>query len=121
MLHLYPELVAMARVRSDRDIAQPEVIEARASAQLGERYARAITGRLAALARAMPGWDAGTLEAFVAAERALISAEARGWRNGDPPEGWDSGLRPEHSYHMPVSLLASGSPISSGCPRRSKE
>jgi creatinine amidohydrolase len=87
--HLEPELVRMDRIRSDPDYGRNDRIEKGASPELGRRYAELIVSRLARLARAMPGWDGEKLAAFVRAERALVTAQVRGWRGtGDAWTAW---------------------------------
>ena len=54
----------------------------------GDGYADLITDRLAHLASAMPSWDGDKLAAFVAAERALVSAQVRGWRTDSAWAAW---------------------------------
>lgn len=88
--YLQPDLVALDRIDSDPDYGRDGRIRNGASPQLGQRYATLIVDRLAALAQAMPTWDAATLAAFVAAERALVSAQVRGWRKGTAWDAWRS-------------------------------
>jgi creatinine amidohydrolase len=88
--HLEPELVHMDRIRSDPDYGRDDRIEKGASPELGRRYAELIVSRLARLAQAMPGWNDATLAAFVRAERTLVSAQVRGWRQtGNGWAAWD--------------------------------
>lgn len=88
MMHLYPETVALERLPDDPDYGRTDEIARGSSTELGRRYTESIAGRLARLARRMPYWDAETLAAFVAAERALVSAQVRGWRTRDPWAAW---------------------------------
>ncbi|MHB0879041.1 MAG: creatininase family protein [Anaerolineae bacterium] len=88
MLHLYPGSVALERLSADPDYGRTDEIARGSSAALGERYSEAVISRLAALARRMPAWDDATLEAFVAAERALVRAQVRGWREREPWAAW---------------------------------
>jgi creatinine amidohydrolase len=88
LMHLHPDLVRIDRIRADRDYGATDAIEKGASADLGRKYATLIVDRLAQLARSMPQWDAPTRGAFVAAERALISAQVTGWRNKEPWAAW---------------------------------
>jgi creatinine amidohydrolase len=46
-----------------------------ASREDGELLAKTIVGRLAALARQMPEWDAATLQGFIASESALVERQ----------------------------------------------
>jgi creatinine amidohydrolase len=86
--HLAPELVDIARIREDPEYGATDAIEKAASPQLGQLYAEVIETRLAAVARAMPGWDAPTRAAFAKAERALVSAQVTGWRTEGPWAAW---------------------------------
>ena len=95
MLYLYPQLVAIERLKQDPDYGQTDEIEKGSSAALGQRYSDAIVGRLARLARSMPGWDEGKVAAFVAAERALVSAQVKGWRTRHPWAAWERMLKGE--------------------------
>jgi creatinine amidohydrolase len=95
--YLQPDLVAMDRIDGDPDYGRDGRIRDGSSPDLGQRYATLIVDRLAALAQAMPGWDAATLAAFMAAERALVSAQVRGWRRGNPWAAWQK-LGDERGY-----------------------
>lgn len=86
--HLHPELVAMDRIRSDPDYGRDDRIERGSSPGLGKKYAEVIVSRLAHLAQAMPGWDAETRSACIRAERALVSAQVRGWRTEQAWAAW---------------------------------
>lgn len=102
LMRLHPELVRIERIREDPEYGRTPDIERGSSAELGERYAAAITGRLARLARAMPDWDAPTRDAFVRAERALIAAQVRGWRLRHPWAAWD---RPHRGLEVDYGQL----------------
>lgn len=95
--YLQPDLVALDRIDGDPDYGRDGRIRDGSSLELGQRYATLIVDRLAALAQAMPGWNAATLAAFVAAERALVSAQVRGWRRGNPWSAWQK-LGDERGY-----------------------
>ncbi|MBT5875574.1 MAG: creatininase family protein [Candidatus Latescibacteria bacterium] len=86
--HLHPDLVAMDRIDADPVYGKDDRIKSGASAELGRKYADRITDRLAALARQMPEWDAAQRADFSEAERALVSAQVRGWRENDPWHAW---------------------------------
>jgi creatinine amidohydrolase len=86
--HLHPELVDIERIRQDPEYGATDAIEKCSSPELGQKYADLITTRLAKLARAMPDWNGSTREAFLRAERALVSAQVRGWRNVHPWAAW---------------------------------
>lgn len=88
--HLHPELVAIERIRLDPEYGATEAIEKGSSPELGQKYADLISMRLAKLARAMPGWNEAKRDAFVRAERALIAAQVKGWRNTHPWAAWSS-------------------------------
>ncbi|MEZ4735300.1 MAG: creatininase family protein [Caldilineaceae bacterium] len=86
--HLHPDLVAMARIRTDPDYGRDGRIEQGASPALGQRYATLIIERLAQLARAMPRWSTEQVAAGIRADRALVSAQIRGWRTDHPWAAW---------------------------------
>jgi creatinine amidohydrolase/Fe(II)-dependent formamide hydrolase-like protein len=86
--HLHPELVDIERIRQDPEYGATDAIEKGSSPELGQKYADLITTRLAKLARAMPDWSESTREAFLRAERALVSAQVKGWRNVHPWAAW---------------------------------
>ena len=88
LMYLHPELVQIERIRSDPEYGKTDEIEKGSSTELGRRYAEIIVERLATLARAMPQWDEQTRTAFVRAERALISAQVKGWRLQHPWAAW---------------------------------
>jgi len=86
--HLMPELVAIDRIRTDPDYGKTDTIEKGSSPELGNRYADVIVRRLACLARSMPDWDDATRDAFVRAERALVTAQVKGWRSQHAWAAW---------------------------------
>jgi creatinine amidohydrolase len=86
--HLHPELVAIERIRSDPDYGRDGRIEQGASPALGQRYAGVIIDRLTRLAVAMPHWSVDQLAACIRAERAIVSAQVRGWRTDQPWAAW---------------------------------
>lgn len=88
--YLHPELVAIERIRSDPEYGATDAIEKGSSPELGRKYAELIVARLAKLARVMPDWTEATRERFARAERALISAQVKGWRNAHPWAAWGS-------------------------------
>ena len=88
--HLHPDLVAIDRIDADPVYGKNDTIKDGSSQELGKAYAECITGRLATLSRAMPGWDAETLAAFIEAERALVSAQVRGWRETAAWHAWQN-------------------------------
>lgn len=106
--HLAPELVDIARIREDSEYGATDAIEKGSSPQLGQRYAELIETRLAALARAMPGWDAPTRAAFVRAERALVSAQVVGWRGQHPWAAWRRIAAGESDAALYGEFLAQG-------------
>ncbi len=95
--YLQPDLVALDRIGADPDYGRDGRIRDASSPELGQRYATLIVERLARLAQAMPTWDAATLAAFVRAERALVSVQVRGWRNGPHWSAWQK-LREQRGY-----------------------
>jgi creatinine amidohydrolase len=95
LMHLHPDLVRIERIRDDPDYGHTDAIEKGSSPELGARYAEAIVSRLSRLARAMPAWDEATRDAFVRAERALVSAQVRGWRLQHPWAAWQKMARGE--------------------------
>jgi creatinine amidohydrolase len=92
LMHLHPDLVKIERIRSDPEYGATDTIEKGSSVALGQRYADLIVARLAALAQAMPTWDAATRSAFVRAERALVSTQVKGWRLQHPWAAWQAML-----------------------------
>jgi creatinine amidohydrolase len=84
--HLYPDLVDIDRIDGDPDYGRDGIIKAGASPEVGRRYAGMIVDRLARLAQSMVNWDAEMLADFISAERALVSAQVRGWRQ--EPDHW---------------------------------
>lgn len=86
--HLHPELVAIERIRSDPDYGRDERIEKGSSPALGRQYATLIVTRLAHLAQNMPHWNPEQLAAFIRAERAIVSAQVRGWRTEHAWAAW---------------------------------
>ncbi len=88
LMHLHPHLVEIERIRDDPDYGRTDEIERGASAELGRRYADLIVSRLATIAATMPAWDAVTLDRFIRAERAVVSAQVRGWRNDHAWSAW---------------------------------
>ena len=85
--HLEPDLVEIARLDDDPEYGADDALRRGASPQLGERYAEVITDRLAAVARAMPGWSGRTRRAFARAEAALVRAQVGSWRR-EPGSPW---------------------------------
>ena len=86
--HLYPELVAIDRLKNDPVYGATPDIERGASQERGERYAAVITDRLSLVAQRMVQWDEATREAYVRAERALIRAQVKGWRTQHAWAAW---------------------------------
>jgi creatinine amidohydrolase len=86
--YLQPDLVALNRIGDDPDYGRDGRIRDGSSPELGKRYADVIVGRLAAVAQAMPTWDEVTLDHFIAAERALVRAQVKGWREQGPWTAW---------------------------------
>src|SRR5690606_23336523 len=86
--YLQPDLVALNRIDNDPDYGRDGRIRDGSSPELGKRYAELIVQRLAVLAKAMPAWDQATLERFIAAERALVSAQVKGWRTQNAWAAW---------------------------------
>jgi len=86
--HLEPDLVAIERIRDDPDYGRDGRIEKGSSPELGKKYADVIVDRLARLAKAMPTWDTDKRTAYVRAERALVTAQVRGWRTDHAWAAW---------------------------------
>jgi len=99
LLHLHPDLVDMER-------EDGEFHAAASSSALGARYAGVIVERLSAVARAMPHWDAETLDAFADAESSLVNIQTRLWREVHPWEAWRRLI--ERGLHGYGAALASG-------------
>jgi creatinine amidohydrolase len=95
--YLQPDLVALNRIDSDPEYGRDGRIRQGSSPELGQRYAKLIAERLASLAKAMPTWDDAQLDHFIAAERALVAAQVKGWRTQGPWTAW-SKLR-EHTHY----------------------
>jgi creatinine amidohydrolase len=107
--HLAPELVDIARIRNDPEYGATDAIEKGASPERGQRYAEIIETRLAAVARAMPSWDAPTRAAFARAERALVCAQVTGWRVAqDPWAAWQRLAKGERNLTRYGEFLAEG-------------
>lgn len=88
LMHLHPELVRIERIRTDPDYGKTDAIEQGSSPERGQKYADLIIARLATLAQRMPRWDTATRDAYVNAERALVSAQVRGWRTQHAWAAW---------------------------------
>jgi len=88
--YLQPDLVAMERIECDPVYGADDIIKEGASPALGKFYAETIISRLATVAQAMPTWSEATQTAFVAAERALVSVQVKGWRQDSPWAGWQN-------------------------------
>jgi creatinine amidohydrolase len=95
--YLHPDLVALDRIDADPDYGRDGRIRDGSSPSLGQRYADLIVTRLAAVAQAMVTWDATTLARFIAAERALVAAQVKGWRQQHAWAAWQK-LRDHRSY-----------------------
>ena len=80
LMYLHPELVKLERLANDPEYGATDAIAKGATTERGKAYTNLIVSRLATLAAAMPDWNAKTRDAFVRAERALVSAQVRGWR-----------------------------------------
>ena len=76
MMHLYPEAVNLDALGDPphRGVGGRDPKEF-ANAEDGKRFADAIIGRLAHLARSMPTWDQTILDGFIAAEQALVNRQ----------------------------------------------
>ena len=86
--HLHPDLVAIERIRNDPDYGVDGIIEAHSSPELGRRYAETIVNRISTLAKRMLAWDDSLLDRYIHSERAILQAQARGWRRIGPWEFW---------------------------------
>lgn len=87
--HLHPDLVAMDRIDNDPTYSKGDRIKNGSSPELGRKYADLIVSRLSGLARSMPSWSDEKLSQFIAAERALVSAQVRGWRKDSHWAAWE--------------------------------
>jgi creatinine amidohydrolase len=101
--YLQPDLVALDRIDSDPEYGKEGRIREGSSPELGKRYAELIVQRLAAVAQSMPTWDEATLEKFIRAERALVSAQVQGWRKQGP---WTAWARLDEHRHYGEWLVA---------------
>ncbi|MCC2684794.1 MAG: hypothetical protein K0R75_1693 [Paenibacillaceae bacterium] len=98
MMHLHPEYVRMDRILSDPQYGKDDRIINGASAERGEKYTETIVERLSKLAVIMPLWDGRTIADFVQAERALLNAQVKGWRNtGSRNTAWQRMAHGEHN------------------------
>ena len=88
--HLHPDLVAIDRIDNDPVYSKGDRIKNGSSPELGQQYADLIIDRLTQIACAMPDWTSDTLQAFISAERALVSAQVRGWRLEAPWAAWQN-------------------------------
>ena len=95
LMVLQPDLVALDRIDSDPEYGKDGRIRDGSSSQLGKRYADLIVQRLATLAQAMPTWNETQLDRFIAAERAFVAAQVKGWRMQGPWAAW--GKLSEHT------------------------
>ena len=86
--HLHPDLVAIDRIDNDPDYSKEDRIKNGSSPELGQKYTTLIVDRLSALAQSMPSWPTEKLAQFIRAERALVSAQVRGWRTEAPWAAW---------------------------------
>ena len=59
-----------------------------ASAELGKVYADIIIQRIKTLSLHMVDWDEPTRDAYVKAERAILTAQLKGWRRDQPWAAW---------------------------------
>ncbi|MBM7565143.1 creatininase family protein [Paenibacillus sacheonensis] len=85
---LHPDLVQIERIRQDPDYSVGGIIEAGSSPELGRRYADRIVERLSRLATDMVSWDDDMLDRYIDSERAIVNAQAKGWRNVGGWEFW---------------------------------
>lgn len=86
--NLHPDLVEMDRIGQDPVYGKDDRIREGASEELGRRYGNRIVERLAQVAGTMPEWSPEDLEAFVVSERAVVSAQVKGWRTDGPWAAW---------------------------------
>lgn len=85
---LHPELVQIERIRQDPDYSIGGIIENGSSPELGRRYADRIVERLSRLAKDMMSWEDAVLDRYISSERAIVQAQAKGWRNVGGWEFW---------------------------------
>jgi len=81
-------MVSIPRLKTDPEYGANDYIEKGQSAELGKKYSDKITDRMAKLAKSMISWDSEKLEAFIAAERSIVSAQIKGWRLNHPWAAW---------------------------------
>lgn len=86
--HLEPGLVRIERLDGDAEYGADGAIAQGAAPERGALYAGLIVERLATVARRMPEWGADELDGFIKAERALVAAQVRGWRENSPWHAW---------------------------------
>ncbi len=87
-LHLFPEMTDLQQLEYDPEYKPIVTAPPGASAELGRKYADAIISRIATLARNMVAWDEPTREAYLQAERSILSAQVKGWRMAHPWAAW---------------------------------
>lgn len=88
LTYLHPDLVCMDRIKDDPDYGQTDDIAKGSSKELGMKYSELISGRLADLAKKMICWDETKLASFIKSERAIVSAQVKGWRTDHPWAGF---------------------------------
>ena len=91
MMELIPELVDLSRLEGDPPYQGIGMGDARreSSRELGSRLCEVMVGRLAELARRMPGWDGDARRRFIRAEQALVSYQLEaGGRSGNVWAAW---------------------------------
>lgn len=89
MMYLCPDLVSLDKFEEDPDFDLTAEVKNKSSRELGRKYARLIIERMAEIANSMIDWDESKLEAYVKAERSLLSSQVKGWREKSPWAAWD--------------------------------
>lgn len=87
-LYLFPEMTDLKQLDNDPEYKPIVTAPPGASAVLGKKYADAIIGRISTLAKNMVTWDEKTRDAYVKAERAMLTAQVKGWRMAHPWAAW---------------------------------
>ncbi len=87
-LYLFPEITYMDQLKNDPEYQPIVTAPPGATRERGRMYAEAIIDRMARTARNMVGWDDAKLQAYVRAERALVSQQVKGWRKIHPWAAW---------------------------------
>ena len=87
-LRLFPEMTDLSQLDNDPEYKPIVTAPPGASAELGKVYADIIIQRIKRLSLHMVDWDEPTRDAYVKAERAILTAQLKGWRRDQPWAAW---------------------------------